>query len=553
MSLLGVLLAATPSPIPTALPTAIATALASPSPSPSPISPFGPTLIHFNFLLSTLIWAPIVVAVLIALIPNPRGRYDRTIRQTAFWTSAGLLFLTLVMYGTASLFSSAPVFEENIPWLPALGIGYHLAVDGVTIPLLLSGSLIGVVAVLASSNVRERVREYFVLLLLVQGTVNGVLCARDTFVIVLFWGAGVLPVSLLLAGWGGPGRRLAAGRYLAYGAIGTIALGAAVVTLYATTGGISFDYDYLGHAVFNSRLQVVIAILLVIAAATRLPLVPLHGWARDVFAEATPGVAVLVAGIATRLGGYLLIRLLVIDQHDGARVVAPFLAALAAATVLYPALVALRTRDIRRFGAYVALVPGGVFALGIAGLTSIALLGASLQLVVGGLAAALVVGVTATIAERAQTRDVEQMGGLAPRMPKLSWMLVLAGMAVVGVPGFASFVAEALTLFGTFRSQPGASFVVLAGLALLAVALAYGFQRILFGSPRPDAPGASDASLGEMWYLGLLVGLILWWGLLPGGPKLGGTVPLPFDEGIVNVINNTTADIFSGYPVAATP
>ncbi|HEY8811271.1 MAG TPA: NADH-quinone oxidoreductase subunit M [Candidatus Dormibacteraeota bacterium] len=543
MNLLNVLLAASPIP----------TALASPSPSPSPISPFGPTLIHFNFLLSTLVWAPIVVAVLIALMPNPRGRYDRTIRQTAFWTCASLLFLTLVMYGTASLFSSAPVFEENVPWLPALGINYHLGVDGITIPLFLTGSLIGVVAVLASVNIRERVREYFVLLLLVQGTVNGVLSARDTFVLVLFWGAGVLPVSLLLAGWGGPGRRLAAGRYLAYGTAGTIALGAAVLTLYAATGGISFDLDYLGHALFNPRLQVVIAILLVIAAATRLPLVPLHGWARDVFAEATPGVAILIAGIAARLGGYVLIRLLVIDQHDGAQVIAPFLAALAAATVLYPALVALRTRDIRRFGAYVALVPGGVFALGIAGMTSLALLGATLQLVVGGLAAALVVGVTATIAERAETRDVELMGGLAPRMPKLSWMLVLAGMGVVGVPGFASFVAEAMTLFGSFRSQPGASFVVLAGLALLAVALAYAFQRILFGSRRPDAPGASDASLGEMWYLGLLVGLLLWWGVLPGGPKLGGAVPLPFDEGIVNVINNTTADIMSAYPVAVVP
>src|SRR5258708_13830647 len=146
--------------------------------------------------------------------------------------------------------------------------------------------------------------------------------------------------------------------------------------------------------------------------------------------------------MASFCGGDLLIRLLIVGQHDGARIVAPFLAALAAATVLYPALVALRTRDIRRFGAYVALVPGGVFALGIAGLTSIALLGATFQLIVGGLAAALVVGVTATIAERAQTRDVELMGGLAPRTPKLSWMLVLAGLAVVGVPAFATFVPQ---------------------------------------------------------------------------------------------------------------
>lgn len=548
MSWLHLLLAA--SPIPTALPTSIATALptALPSPSPSPISPFGPTIIHFNFLLSTLIWAPIIVGVLIALMPNPRGRYDQTIRQIAFWTNAALLFLTLIAYGSANLFSSAAMYEENVPWLPALGIGYHLGADGITIVLLLVGSLIGVVAVLASAQIRERIREYFVLLLLVQGTVNGVLTARDTFVLVLFWAAGVLPIALLLAGWGGPGRRAAAGRYLAYGAVGTFALLAAVLTLYATTGGVSFDLDYLGHAIFNQRLQALIAILLVVAAATRLPLVPFHGWARDVFAEAAPGVAVLIAGITARLGGYLLIRLLVVGQHDGMRLVAPFLAALAAATVLYPALVALRTHDIRRFGAYLALVPGGVFALGIAGMTSIGLLGGTLQLVVGGLAAALMVGATATIAERAQTRNTDLMGGLAPRMPKLSWLLVLAGLAVIGVPGFATFVSGAMTLFGSFKTQPGGSFLVLAGLGLVAVALAFAYQRILFGAPRPDAPGASDASGWEVWYLGLLVGILLWWGVLPGGPKLGGTVPLPFDEGIVNVLNNTTSDIFSGYP-----
>jgi NADH-quinone oxidoreductase subunit M len=274
--------------------------------------------------------------------------------------------------------------------------------------------------------------------------------------------------------------------------------------------------------------------------------VPLHGWARDLFAEATPGVAMLVAGIGTRLGGYLLIRLLIIGQHDGAKLIAPFLAALAAATVLWAAVVMLRSRDIRRFGAYAALVPGGVFALGVSGMTSLALLGATFQLVAGGLAAALVVGATATIAERAQTRDVQEMGGLAPRMPKLSWLFVLAGMAVLGVPGFASFISESMTFFGSFRSQPGAAFLVALGLAMTAAALAFFYQRVLFGSPRPDAPGASDASLGEMWYLGLLVGMLLWWGLLPGGPKLGGAVTL-FDQGIVNVINNTTADIMSGY------
>jgi proton-translocating NADH-quinone oxidoreductase chain M len=520
---------------------------ASPSPSPSPISPFGPTIIHFNFLLSTLVWAPVVVALVIATLPNQRGRHDRVILQVAFWANAFLAFLCLVTYNQANLFSSASQYEENYPWLPALGVNYHLGVDGVTIPLLLVGSIIGLVAVLASSGVRERVREYFALLLLVEASVNGVLCARDMFLLVVFWGAGVLPVALLLAGWGGPLRRAAAGRYLAYGAVGTAALAGVALILYGTTGGISFDFDFLVHANLSDRLQVVIGVLLLVVAATRLPLVPLHGWARDVFAEATPGVAVLVAGITARLGGYLLIRLLVANQHDGARLLAPFLAFLAAATVLYGAVMMLRTRDIRRFGSYASLLPGGVFALGIAGLSSLALLGATLELIAGGLAAALVVGVTATMAERAQTRDVRVMGGLASRMPKLSWLLLLAGMAVVGVPGFASFIGEAFSFFGSFLTQPGAVFAVGLGLALALVGLAFASQRVLFGSVRADAPGASDASLSEMWYLGLLVGALLWWGIFPGGPKLGGSVTI-FDQGLVNVINNSSADIMSTYP-----
>lgn len=520
--------------------------VALPSPSPTPISPFGPTLIHFNFLLSTMIWLPVVMAVVIALLPNPRGRHDRTLLQIAFWTNAGLAFLALVAYNQSNLFSPAFQYEENVPWLPALGVAYHLGADGITIPLLLVGNLVGVVAVLASASLRERIREYFVLLLLVQATVNGVLVARDLFVLVLFWGAAVLPIALLLAGWGGPDRAAAGRRFLAYGLLGTAALAAVALILYSVTGASSFDLDYLGHGVLNARVQLVVGLLILVAAASRLPLVPFHGWARDAFAEATPGVAVLVAGATARLGGYLLLRLLVSGQHDGARLLAPLIATLAALTVVYAAVQALRSTDIRRFGAWGALVPGGVFALGIAGLTPLSLLGAVFQLIAGGLAAALIVGVTATIAERAQTRSFGLMGGLGGRMPKLGWLLVLAGLGVIGVPGFASFIAQAMTFFGSFHNQPAASFAVAFGLALTAVAVAVAVQRTLFGSTPVGAPGASDASLGEMWYLGLLVGMLIWWGLLPGGPKLGGTVTL-FDQGIVNVINNSSSDLASPY------
>ena len=528
--------------------------LPSPSPTAQPLQPFGANVITFSFLLSTLIWVPVIAALVIAALPNFRGRHNRTIYLIAFWTNAALLLLCLVAYNQANLFSPNPQFEENVPWVPAIGAAYHLSADGISIVLLLLGSLIGTVAVLASSGVRDRVREYMALMLLVQGTVNGVLSARDGFVLVLFWIAGVLPVALLLAGWGGPRRTQAASRFIAYSALGSAALLLAILLLYSNGGGAGFDLDVLFKTGLTPRAQLVVAVLLVVAAATRLPLVPFHGWVRDALAEAPVGVAVLVAGALTRLGGYLLIRVLVAGLHDGARLVAPLLAALAALTVIYAALAAFRNDDIRRLGAYAALVPGGIFALGVAGLTPAAVLGASLQLFAGGLAAAFIVGAVAVVAERAQTRSIGLMGGLAPRMPRLAWLLVLAGLGIIGVPGTLGFLSETLTFFGSFYNQPAASFLVAIGLAIVAVVAAVSIQRILFGQPRPDSPGASDASLSEVWFLGLLAGCIIYFGVLPGGPKLGGTVTL-FDQGIVNVMNNATSDFAGVYspPDKSTP
>lgn len=516
------------------------------SPSPTPVSPFGPTLIHFNFLLSTLVWLPVVAAVLIAVLPNPRNRFDGRLLQVAFWTNAALLFLSLVAYSQASLFSTTLQYEENVSWLPFLGIRYHLGVDGLAISLLFVTALLAVVAVLASSSVRERVREYFVLLLLVEASVNGVLCSRDLFMLVLFWGGGVLPAALLLAGWGSPARTAASARFAGYALLGTAALAAAALVLYATSGGVGFDLDVLSKGSLSPRAQVALGVLLVVAAATRIPLVPFHGWARDAFSEAETGAAVLISGLGVPLGGYLIFRLLLASQHDGARLLAPFLGVLAAITVIHAAQAAIRSRDLRRFGAYSALAPGGILALGLAALTPIGLLGAALQLVAGGLAAALMVGATATFAQRAQSRELDTMGSMGGRMPKLSWFLLIAGFGVIGLPGFASFAGESLAFFGSFRSEPAPAFGVAVGLVLVMAGLAGLFHRVIFGASRSDAPAGSDASLGEMWYLGLLAGALIWWGVLPGGPKIGGAVSI-FDPGIVNILNADTADVAGNY------
>ncbi len=532
--------------------TLLAITLASPTPAPVP----GAGLFTSPFLLSLLIWVPVVVAVAIAFMPNPRGRYDVLMKQIAFFTNLGLLVVLFIAYNQFQNFLPTMQYEEKIPWLPAIGVTYHLGVDGPGLTMLILSGLIGIASVLASVGVRERVRTYFSLLLLTQASVNGAIVSRDMFVLVLFWGASVVPLALLILGWGGPRRSTAAWRLLGYWGFGTAALAVGVLALYAATGAQSFDMDFLLKAPLTPRIQIAISLVMIVAAATRLPLFPLHGWVRDVLGEAPVGVVVIVAGTASRLGAYLLLRTVIAGEPAAGHLLSPVLAALAAMTVGYAGLAALRTIDIRHAAAYLAMVPGGITVLGLAAVSPLGIAGSVLSLFTGGLAAALLTGVCATLSERAQSRSVLVLSGLAPRMPNVAWLLTIAALALLGVPILASYTAEVMTFFGAFKTQPIGAFAVAAGLAVTAVALAVLLRRVLFGAPIADSPGVSDASLGETWYLGLLAGALLWVGLFPGGPKIPGTeVPL-FDPGLLNQMSAGISEMASPYvapTVSTTP
>jgi proton-translocating NADH-quinone oxidoreductase chain M len=517
------------------------------SPSPAPVIVPGAGIFSSPVLLSILVWTPVLMATVIAVLPNPRGRFDVLMKQIAFFTNLGLLFVLFIAYSQFQTFLPTMQYEEKQPWLPAIGVTYDLGVDGPGITMLILSSLVGLISVLASLGIRERVRSYFCLLLLSETCVTGTIVAHDMFVLVLFWGAAAIPLALLVLGWGGPRREQAAWRLLGHWGFGTAALVVAVMVLYSATASNSFDMDVVLKSTLAPRVQLVIGLAVIVAAATRLPLFPLTGWVRDVYAGAPVGVAVVLAGSATRLGGYLLFRALVGAEPVASQLLSPFMAALAALTVAYAAVCAMRAADLRQSAAFLSLIPGGVTMLGLAALSPLSLTGSVLSFFSGGMAAALIVGVCATISERANSRSLLVLRGLAPRMPKLAWILVLAAFGLIGVPLMASFAAEVMTFFGAFRNQPVGTFAVAAGLALAGAALAILLGRVLFGSPDPDAPAASDASLGETWYLAMLAGSLLWVGLVPAGPKLPGTDTPLFDPGLVNVLSAGLSDIASPY------
>lgn len=518
------------------------------TPSPTPVGVPGANIFTSPFLLSLSIWVPVVVGAVIAVMPNPRGRYDVLVKQIAFFTNLAILFVLFIAYNQFQNFLPTMQYEEKLPWLPGIGVSYHLGIDGAGMVMLMLSGLVGVVAVLASLGIRERVRAYFALLLVTQGFVNGAIAARDMFVLILFWGGVIIPLALLILGWGGPRRAGAAWRLVGYWGLGTAALVLGTMTLYSVTGGTSFDMETLLKAsAVSPRIQIGVSLVMIVAGATRLPLFPLHGWARDVLAEAPVGVTVVIASAAARMGAFIILRTVIGASPAAAHILSPLLAALAALTVGYAGLAALRSIDVRIVGAYLAMVPGGITVLGMAAVSPLGIAGTVLSLFTGGLAAALIAGACTTLAERAQSRSLQVLGGLAPRMPNLAWLMLLAALALLGVPILASYAADVMVFFGAFKNQPIGAFAVAAGLAVTAIALAVLLRRTLLGAPNPEAPGVSDVSLSEVWYMGILAGALLWVGLFPGGPKIPGSdIPL-FDPGLINQMAAGISDMASPY------
>src|SRR5260370_3790146 len=375
-----------------------------------------------------------------------------SMKQVAFFTNLGIVFVLFIAYNQFQTFLPGMQFEERLPWVGSMGVNYRLGVDGPGMASSVLSGIIGITSVLASWGVRERVRSYFTLLLLRRASVNGAIAAHDMFVLVLFWGAAVIPAALLVLGWGGRDREAAAWRLVGYWGLGTAALLVAAMTAYAASGGSSFDMDVLLKATLTPRVQLAVGVALIIAAATRLPLFPLHGWVRDVYSDAPLGVSVVIAGSASRLGAFLLLRAVVASNADASRLLAPLIAILSSLTIGYGALVALRSCALRSAAAHLAMVPGALTACLSAPLTPLSIAGSVLSLFTGGLAAALIVATAWTLTDRAQTRSLQLLSGLPPRMLILTWVFALATLWLLAVPLMASFPAQTMILCVSFKT-----------------------------------------------------------------------------------------------------
>ena len=462
-------------------------------------------------MLTAIVFLPAIAALAIALM----ARGDRQVRFASLLVVATVFVLTLVLWGLLDRHDAAPQFVQKHSWISAFSVQYFLGVDGLSTPLLALTGFLGVAAVLASWSIKERVKEYFVWLLVLETGILGVFTSLDLLMFFLFWEVELLPMYMLISIWGSGRKEYSAMKFLIFTLGGSALMLVGILVLFFSTG--TFDMIELRDAQFSTVLisSQGVFFLLLAAFAVKLPIWPFHTWLPDAHTDAPTAVSIILAGVLLKMGGYGILRLCLSFFPDVALEYAWLLATLAVVNVLYAAMVVFRQRDLKRLIAYSSVSHMGFVLLGIASMERVGLTGASLQMFAHGTITGLLFLLVGLVYEKAHTRHIPDLGGLARRMPIIAVAFMVAGLASLGLPAMSGFAAELLVFLGSFAKYREATILATFGIVLTAGYILWMMQQVFFGPDKPRFSGVGDATAIEVVAVGGLVVAIVVVGIYP--------------------------------------
>ncbi len=473
-------------------------------------------------LLSAIVFAPLAGALLIATVVRPAV----WVRRLALAAALADLGLALALFARFSTSTPGFQFEERVDWVSGFNMQYFLAVDGLSLPMVVLTAILGLSAVLVSWRIESRVREYFFWLLTLQTAVTGVFLSLDFILFFVFWEAEMIPMFMLISIWGTGRREYSAMKFLLFTFMGSAFMLAAILVLYFSLPGAERTFDMVvlaDRGVADLLVPAQLAFLgFFLAFAVKLPVWPLHTWLPDAHTDAPTAVSVMLAGVLLKMGGYGLIRINVGMFPKEASDFAPVMAVLAVVGVLYGALVVLRQTDLKRLVAFSSVSHMGFVLLGISSVgaaatevTPVGLNGAAVQLFSHGIITGLLFVVVGLIYDRAHTRHIPDLGGLASRMPVIGVVFLGAGLASLGLPSTSGFVAELLVFLGTFPVWGWITALAAFGVVLAAGYILWMAQRTLFGPRLARYDQITDATLVDGASMAVLLVPIFVLGLYP--------------------------------------
>lgn len=461
--------------------------------------------------LSVLIFSPLVAAGVAAVL-----RSDRAVR---WWTLATTLAVAAGSVPVGWGFdptTAAFQFVEDRPWIPFLGTRYVVGVDGVSLVLVLLTTGLLPLCVLASWRyITTRVREFMIGLLVMETAMVGVFCALDFVLFFLFWEAMLVPMALLIGVWGGPRRVYAALKFFVYTMAGSVFLLVAIVALYLKTG--SFDLRVLPGREYPVGFQVWVFLAFFVSFAIKVPMFPFHTWLPAAHVEAPTAGSVILASVLLKMGTYGFLRLSLPITPEATRLLAPYLAWLSVAAILYGGLTALAQSDLKKLVAYSSVGHMGFATLGIFTLTRAGLEGAVLQMINHGITTGALFICVGLLYERLHTRELAATAGVGRHLPIFTGFFGVFVLSSMAFPGTNSFISEFLALAGAFEFSRSVALAAVPGVVLTAAYLLRMLQKVAYGSPsNPDHRGVVDLNLREVLTLTPLLGLVFWIGLQPG-------------------------------------
>lgn len=483
---------------------------------------------------------PLIAALLVLVLPKLSSGVYRTLAL-----AGGVLSLILVLVGWFAFDGAASSVQlaGRIPWftLPGLWHGHNLAiglsfgVDGLSLPLATMTAVIGVLSLLAVPRDRQRAREnYFWLSLALTGLL-GVFTSQDLFTFLVALELVLFAVFFLVYLYGDPGHKEAAVKFLIYRGFSTVAFMVALVGLaWAAAGGYATANANAGNAVFTFNIPALTATLhqaisqwLSPAAASALFLVlllgvfieeafvPFHTWLPTTHEHADPSTNMLIGGVVTKTGAYVLLRFGVGMLPGEVRHWGVLLAIFGVINILYGAFAAWSSKDWRRLIAYSGISHMGLVLLGVAALNTAGLQGAMFMLISSGLLTALLFFLTGAMKDRTTTLTIRSLGGLSKSMPVLSGFLLVAALGSLGLPLTSGFISEIQAFIGGFATYPAISFVGALGVVLSAVYMLYAMERTTFGPTAEGFLKLADARPFEYVPAVVLTGLVLLVGIYP--------------------------------------
>jgi NADH-quinone oxidoreductase subunit M len=468
-------------------------------------------------ILTLLIFIPALFGLLILVLPNAWRQSFKYITLAATLVQLGLSvwmylnFQTGANHGGINLENQFQ-FVQKLPWINLnlgsagrMQIDYFVGVDGISILLLVMSAIVMVIAALASWEINNNLKGFFVLFLILNMAVMGVFCALDFFLFYLFYELMLLPLYFLIGMWGGVRREYAAIKFFLYTLFGSVFMLLVMVGLYLSvtdpaTGNHTFNiiqmmtpanyqqgsvFSVLSHqTLFGVPARVLGFVVLFVAFAIKVPIVPLHTWLPDAHVEAPTPVSIILAGVLLKIGGYGIIRICMGIFPEVAVSGAFWLGLLGVVSILYGALNALAQRDLKRLIAYSSVSHMGFVLLGLASQTVEGVSGAMMQMISHGFLSSMLFFLVGVVYTRVHDRDIYNFRGLATVMPEYATYVMIAFFASLGLPGFSAFIAEAFSLTGAFKSTLIPNWMAVCGSIGILLSAAYflwTLQRMFFG------------------------------------------------------------------------